>query len=488
MEYKWDDFEDEFDEGSKERGTEIFENECVTIVSRFNGFYVFQVSGTHDDYLTDLTLDKNNNIKRTFCTCPYYSSGHLCKHLYASYLELKDTLELEGEYEPTDEELRIIEADLDKLDDSLKDEVNDSNIKKTKLTKKDKTKFKDFATTYDIDTKEMTKFLNSFELSSDDLVELFMMIRKPNALQVFISFLDNNIDADFFKKIDLTKFPNSFSLKPLGPFLIKHSDMLACLSQESINQLFLKKRIPELNIRITLLFLSLTYGLKFSIKGFFEEPENRFTFFQDVFLIDYMKTKMTKEECLECFQNKINKVTLTRLETAFIYPYFSDGDKEYYKNFFKVNNYTLEDGYNGYYYSSSDFDNEYNYKLTVNRDFYNLVVNRPKKDMTVYNLRTMFYLRESLFASDDKDIYAKRFRQLALAMFRSQKPDYMKLYCCIRIIYEYADKIPLLKDLPAKASENDFSNLYICPAISDLYYKLSIKYSLDFSISSKEYK
>lgn len=487
MKYTWDGFEDEFDEGSKVRGTQIFEDDCVTLERKFDTFYVFQVSGTHGDYITHLVLDKNNNIKRTFCDCPYYASGHLCKHLYASYLELKETFELEGECEPTDEELRIIDAELDKADDSLNDEENDSNIKKTKLTKIDKTKFKDFATTYDIDTKEMTKFLNSFELSSDDLVELFMMIRKPNPLQVFVSYLDKNIDAEFFKKIDLTKFPNSFSLKPLGPFFVKHSDMLACLSQESLNQLFLKKRIPELNIRITLLFLSLTYGLKFSIKGFLEESENKFTFFQDIFLVDYMKTKMTKEECLECFQNRINKVTLTRLETAFIYPYFTDGDKEYYKNFFKAHNYTLEGGYNGYYYSS-DFDNEYNYKLTINRDFYNLVVNKPKKDMTVYNLRTMFYLRESLFTSDDKDIYAKRFRQLALAMFRSQKPDYMKLYCCLRIIYEYADKIQLLKDLPIKASENDFSNLYICPAISDLYHKLSIKYSLDFSISTKEYK
>ncbi len=487
MKYTWDGFEDEFDEGSKARGTQIFEDDCVTLERRFYNFYVFQVSGTHDDYITHLVLDKNNNIKKTFCDCPYYASGHLCKHLYASYLELKETFELEGECEPTDEELRIIDADLDKLDDSLKDEENDSNIKKTKLTKKDKTKFKDFATTYDIDTKEMTKFLNSFELSLDDLVELFMMIRKPNPLQVFVSYLDKNIDVEFFKKIDLTKFPNSFSFKPLGPFFVKHSDMLACLSQESLNQLFLKKRIPELNIRITLLFLSLTYGLKFSIKGFLEESENKFTFFQDIFLVDYMKAKMTKEECLECFQNRINKVTLTRLETAFIYPYFTDGDKEYYKNFFKVHNYTLEGGYNGYYYSS-DFDNEYNYKLTINRDFYNLVVNKPKKDMIVYNLRTMFYLRESLFTSDDKDIYAKRFRQLALAMFRSQKPDYIKLYCCIRIIYEYADKIQLLKDLPIKASESDFSNLYICPAISDLYHKLSIKYSLDFSISTKEYK
>lgn len=487
MKYTWDGFEDEFDEGSKARGTQIFEDDCVTLERRFYNFYVFQVSGTHDDYITHLVLDKNNNIKKIFCDCPYYASGHLCKHLYASYLELKETFELEGECEPTDEELRIIDADLDKLDDSLKDEENDSNIKKTKLTKKDKTKFKDFATTYDIDTKEMTKFLNSFELSLDDLVELFMMIRKPNPLQVFVSYLDKNIDVEFFKKIDLTKFPNSFSFKPLGPFFVKHSDMLACLSQESLNQLFLKKRIPELNIRITLLFLSLTYGLKFSIKGFLEESENKFTFFQDIFLVDYMKAKMTKEECLECFQNRINKVTLTRLETAFIYPYFTDGDKEYYKNFFKVHNYTLEGGYNGYYYSS-DFDNEYNYKLTINRDFYNLVVNKPKKDMIVYNLRTMFYLRESLFTSDDKDIYAKRFRQLALAMFRSQKPDYIKLYCCIRIIYEYADKIQLLKDLPIKASESDFSNLYICPAISDLYHKLSIKYSLDFSISTKEYK
>ncbi len=49
MKYTWDGFEDEFDEGSKTRGIQIFEDDCVTLERRFDNFYVFQVSGTHDD-------------------------------------------------------------------------------------------------------------------------------------------------------------------------------------------------------------------------------------------------------------------------------------------------------------------------------------------------------------------------------------------------------------------------------------------------------
>lgn len=487
MKYSLDDFDNDFDERSKERGIGIYEDEGVSFISGKDGYYIFTVDGTNDKYVTRIYLDDKNNVENYYCSCPYFSSGHLCKHLYASLLDLRENHELENKLDFDDkQESKVIEGEFKKIENSLPEIQNDSNLKKSKLTKKDINKFKEFATTYDIDSKEMIKFLNSFELSSEDLAQLFMMIRKPNPLQAFVSFLDNNIDIEFFKKIDLTKFPNSFSFKALGQFFIKHSDMLVNLSQESLEQLFLKRRIQELNVRITLLFLSLSYDLKFAIKGFLEEPENKFTFFQDVYLIDYMKTKMTKEECILCFQSRIDKVTLTRLEAAFIFQYFSDKDKDYYKNFFNVNSYSLEDGYS--YYYSSDYDNEYNSKLTINRSFYNLLINNSKSDLTVYNLRTMFYLRESLFTSENKEIYVKRFRQLALAMFRSQKPDYMKLYCCIRVIYEYADKIQSFKDLLTKASENDFSNLYICPAISDLYHKLSIKYSLNFNVSTKEYK
>ncbi len=106
----------------------------------------------------------------------------------------------------------------------MKDQITQNDISYFKKT---------YATVNNIDEKDMIDFLDSFELTSDQLVILFNMIRKPTPLEVFMSYLDNNLDIDFFKKVDLSVFPKSFSLKEFGHFLLSHTSLLPYLT---INQ------------------------------------------------------------------------------------------------------------------------------------------------------------------------------------------------------------------------------------------------------------
>lgn len=274
-------FIDEFDIKSAQKGKELYQKDAVYKIYNEGKTYHCLVKGISDTYKTIIKFDKKGDINSCYCSCPHFDRGYLCKHLYASLLALDDYLDSEKDSEIDNEQSNIIEAD---FKESENEDVleNQSNLEQSnlKLTKNAIASFKQFATDYSVDTDSMLSFLNSYNLTSSDLVTLFTMIKKAKPLEVFLTYLEKNINIDFFKNIDLSLFPSSYSLKPLAQFFINHPELLQYLSLNSLSQLFLKNKISSIDERITLLFLCLNYNAKGAIKAFFDEKENKLDFFK----------------------------------------------------------------------------------------------------------------------------------------------------------------------------------------------------------------
>lgn len=468
-----------FEENSVLRGIRLYQDDAITNVKKVGNAYVFDVEGITDDYKTSITFDKNKDkIKDYFCTCMHFDSGHLCKHLYASLLKLNDILD----FEEMNHDLFAKEnvSPINEEENSeIKDETNNDNKKiKTEISNKDLASFRIYCNSYDFNQNSMEKFLSQFDLSSHELATLFLMIRKPKPMEIFLNHFEDKLDSEFFKEIKLDLFPMSTPLKTLVTFLIKHSNMIQYLDDNSLIELFTRHRVAQDQDRITLFFLCLSLNQKRAINAFFLEPSNILNFFQSIAFVNYMKTSMTKEECLSELNTKIKNCKLSRIEAAFLYPYFDESTKILYDDFFKKHFSATDREY--YYISNFDYEREYLVGLPLNRAFYSLLKKQTTQDLTLYDLRVLYYLRESLFTGENKLIFAKRFRQLALALFRIKYIDNTKIYCCMSIILEYADDISIIKDLLNKATIyfSNVINYFDCsnPEILDLYSKIESKY------------
>ena len=468
-----------FEENSVLRGIRLYQDDAITNVKKVGNAYVFDVEGITDDYKTSITFDKNKDkIKDYFCTCMHFDSGHLCKHLYASLLKLNDILD----FEEMNHDLFAKEnvSPINEEENSeIKDETNNDNKKiKTEISNKDLASFRIYCNSYDFSQNSMEKFLSQFDLSSHELATLFLMIRKPKPMEIFLNHFEDKLDSEFFKEIKLDLFPMSTPLKTLVTFLIKHSNMIQYLDDNSLIELFTRHRVAQDQDRITLFFLCLSLNQKRAINAFFLEPSSILNFFQSIAFVNYMKTSMTKEECLSELNTKIKNCKLSRIEAAFLYPYFDESTKILYDDFFKKHFSATDREY--YYISNFDYEREYLVGLPLNRAFYSLLKKQTTQDLTLYDLRVLYYLRESLFTGENKLIFAKRFRQLALALFRIKYIDNTKIYCCMSIILEYADDISIIKDLLNKATIyfSNVINYFDCsnPEILDLYSKIESKY------------
>lgn len=468
-----------FEENSVLRGIRLYQDDAITNVKKVGNAYVFDVEGITDDYKTSITFDKNKDkIKDYFCTCMHFDSGHLCKHLYASLLKLNDILD----FEEMNHDLFVKEnvSPINEEENSeIKDETNNDNKKiKTEISNKDLASFRIYCNSYDFSQNSMEKFLSQFDLNSHELATLFLMTRKPKPMEIFLNHFEDKLDSEFFKEIKLDLFPMSTPLKTLVTFLIKHSNMIQYLDDNSLIELFTRHRVAQDQDRITLFFLCLSLNQKRAINAFFLEPSNILNFFQSIAFVNYMKTSMTKEECLSELNTKIKNCKLSRIEAAFLYPYFDESTKILYDDFFKKHFSATDREY--YYISNFDYEREYLVGLPLNRAFYSLLKKQTTQDLTLYDLRVLYYLRESLFTGENKLIFAKRFRQLALALFRIKYIDNTKIYCCMSIILEYADDISIIKDLLNKATIyfSNVINYFDCsnPEILDLYSKIESKY------------
>lgn len=492
MRYSFYDFRDAFDKKSRMRGVDLYELEAVTYTHCENNTYYFEVQGTSDDYDTEITLDEEDEVKTCHCNCPYYASGHLCKHLYASLLTLDHVLD-DVKVENSSLSFQqdgplIIDAQFTPSTPTIEEKKTDSNAK-TKLTSADLSLFKAFCNSSTTSSVYLSQILDKYNLSSENLASLFQMLRRPAPMAVFLSHYKDKIDADFVSKIDLTLFPTSTPLKEVSSFFIRNSNLLPYLSKESLGLLFVRGRVTEQADRVTLFFLSLQYNRKDAINAFFSDENNRLGFFRDIAFIEYMKSRMTKEERLSYLSVPIRKATLTRMETAYLYPDFTDDIKTNLDLFFRNHRSALDKSI--FYYSNSDYDNEYHLGLPINRDFYSLICRPSTKDMTQYDMRLLYYLRDIVFTGDDKLLYAKRFKQLATSMLRAKKHDYEKTYCFLSILLEYGDKIDMIKDVLEKVYETDYyknNSVNTMPEVLELYYKLKEKYSLGESIPVHEYK
>ncbi len=468
-----------FDENSILRGIDLYEKNAITSVKQYGNSYYFEIEGITDDYKVFITFDKNKNkIGDYYCSCKYFDSGHLCKHLYACLLTLNDILETDEIDQPSlmDEDT----SSKNKIEQAeIKDNSNNDDEKtKTEISNKDLASFRIYCNSYDFSQNSMEKFLSQFDLSSHKLATLFLMIRKPKPMEIFLNHFEDKLDSEFFKEIKLDLFPMSTPLKTLVTFLIKHSNMIQYLDDNSLIELFTRHRVAQDQDRVTLFFLCLSLNQKRAINAFFLEPSNNLNFFQSIAFVNYMKTNMTKEECLSELNTKIKNCKLSRIEAAFLYHYFDESTKKLYDDFFKKHFSATDREF--YYISNFDYEKEYLVGLPLNRAFYNLLKNQNTQDLTLYDLRVLYYLRESLFTGENKLIFAKRFRQLALALFRIKYIDNTKIYCCMSIILEYADDISIIKDLLNKATIylTNIINYFDCPnaEILNLYSKIESKY------------
>lgn len=468
-----------FEENSVLRGIGLYQDDAITNVKKVGNTYVFDVEGITDDYKTSITFDKNKDkIKDYYCTCMHFDSGHLCKHLYASLLKLNDILDFEEMNQSLFAEENVGSINKEEQSEII-DETNNDNIKiKTEISNKDLASFRIYCNSYDFSQNSMKNFLSQFDLSSHELATLFLMIRKPKPMEIFLNHFEDKLDSEFFKEIKLDLFPMSTPLKTLVTFLIKHSNMIQYLDDNSLIELFTRHRVAQDQDRVTLFFLCLSLNQKRAINAFFLEPSNILSFTQSVAFVNYMKASMTKEECLTELNTKIKNCKLSRIEVAFLYPYFDESTKNLYDDFFKKHFSATDREF--YYISNYDYEREYLVGLPLNRTFYSLLKKQTTQDLTLYDLRVLYYLRESLFTGENKLIFAKRFRQLALALFRIKYIDNTKIYCCMSIILEYADDISIIKDLLNKATTY-FTNVinYFDSSnaeILDLYSKIESKY------------
>lgn len=479
MDYKLEDFAVHFENNSILRGMDLYNSGAIKDVD-FNGNTIFfKVKGTTNNYETYISLDENNHITDYSCNCPHFLSGHLCKHLYASLLKLNNILESNAKsngLEPYKQENyeNKIKTKKSKIDDISK---------KSKFTKNDLDFFKSHCNLYDSKTNPtfMADFLDAYNFDLDDINKLFNLLRRANAMYDFLSYFESTSNIDFFKSLDLTSFPVSTNFKGILTFFIKHSNMLQYLPNESLFQLFTGNRVPQLSDRTTLFFLCLNLNQGRAIECFLRNPSNILSFFQDLTLLNYVKENMKTSDALQAFKYRIEHYTLTRMEAAYLYPLFNDKLKEKYDSFFKT---TFSAYIHSYYYvSNADYESEYQVGLPLNRDFYHLLVNQTTKTLTSYDLRVMYYLKDSLFNGENRLIFAKRFRQLAMSAFRSQRPDYIKIYCSLSILLEFGDKISTFDDLKYKAM-SCFSNMFgrysnMNIETYELFYELGKKYGLD---------
>lgn len=458
------------------RGLDLFNDGAVTKVKKNGYSYSFDVEGITDNYKTTISFNKNKQVQSCSCTCLHFASGNYCKHLYASLLKLNDIFEGKDEtllldYESTNTLKKKNNEPQEEKDD------NEIDLKKTKITKKDLDTYKMFCKKYDVDSDEMNNLLDKFDLDSRDLAKLFLMLRNKKSTEIFLEHYENKLDSVFFKEINLTLFPASTSFRELTSYLLKHSNMLQYLNYDSLKELFSHLKTPQLQNRVTLFFLCLNFNPKIAIKAFFEDSENVLNFFQSNSFLNYMKENMTKEEILDALNIKIKSKTLTRMETAFIYPYFDNKTIEEYDYFFNHN--FAAPMKNHSYYNYYDYENEYYYGYPLNRTFYSILKNKPTTNLTQYDLKILYYLRNQLFENDVNFVFSKRFKQLAQGLFRTKNPDFVKIYCCLSIILEYGDNNKIIKDLEDKAIMY-FSELYIsqsvyCAELYELFYKLNLK-------------
>ncbi len=471
-------FASQFETKSIIRGLELYQVNAVSEPLVRGNKYYFDVEGNSDDYEVEIFLNDSQEVEDVYCSCPHFNSGHLCKHIYASLLELSDVLDNEEEEEDETplytniDKPTIIEANSTSTIKPENENNDENSTKKKKLTNSALHDLKSYFHSYDVDEDSLTNFLSKFELSSKELVSLFQMIRKQRPLEIFLSYYKDKLDKEFFENIDLFSFPNSFPLKALASFLVEHSNMLEYLSDLSLAELLSKKRTPDLDVRTTLLFLCLSLKRFNAIKCYFAEQENHLVFTQDDYLIKYMKANLTKEQCLACFAPRIETFTLTRMEAAFIYPYLSSTTKSEYKNFFSHHDCANRN----YYYYNYD-KGEYQYGLPLDRNFFYLLDQQPTDELKLYDLKTMYYLRELIFTDENMPIFEKRFKQLAQTLFRSKSIDFKKIYCCLNIILEYKDKSKVINDLIVKANEClnstfESSHSHI-PQLFELYYKFN---------------
>ena len=115
-------FLEDFDDNSIEKGEELYNSDKVFTICKNKdlGVFTFSVKGNGDTYSTRINTE-DNKITNYYCSCPYFSRGYNCKHLYASALVMRDLL---------DEDDNVIDEET-----SSKEE---NNLKSNKIRLKDK--------------------------------------------------------------------------------------------------------------------------------------------------------------------------------------------------------------------------------------------------------------------------------------------------------------------------------------------------------------
>lgn len=462
---------------SMNRGIDLYEHGAVSNIKKINNSYFFDVKGLTGNYKVSISFDENNEVESCYCSCPHFGSGYLCKHIYACVLELNDILDADEDFSDLDSDEIIAINDKPHQFKNIEETNKDIKEKKTKIEGEDLDLFKYYCNSVEFTSNSMLHFLDRFDLKTQDLIKLFQMIKRSKPMEIFLKYYEKELNEDFFKNINLASFPKITQFNALVRFLFKHSNMIEYLNDNSFNELFTKVRVSQISDRVTLLFLCLNINQTRAIKSFLLEPTNNFTFFQEVAFLNYLKTNMTETEWLSVFETRIKNITLTSMQAGFIYPYLSEETIKRYNSFFANNYNALDDGFS--YYSSYEYEGEHPTGQPLNRHFYNLMVKQLALYPTDYDLKFLYFLRELLFTSENQQFFVKRFRTLALSLFRSKVIDSIKLYCCLTIILEYADKISSIKDLELRAFEY-VSKICNSPErpraeLYELFYKLALR-------------
>jgi hypothetical protein len=69
-----------FDPNGKIKGTELYNNNCISFVLKYNNIYYSKICAENDHYIVSID---NNNFN---CTC--YNNNTSCKHIYATLLSI----------------------------------------------------------------------------------------------------------------------------------------------------------------------------------------------------------------------------------------------------------------------------------------------------------------------------------------------------------------------------------------------------------------
>lgn len=465
---------------AKEFGRKLYdENKVYNVRGPINGVYGFHVYDDKD-YETKIMFDKNQNVTACYCTCTRSKNNtRLCRHLYASVLFLNDAM---------DDKTLFAESQKRTIDDFKSDvEVltpSESLSEKHHLSKLIIDSFKIFSSNYDVDPAQMTYFVTENCKSPYDYAYLFSLVRKTAPLQVFLDIFAKNPDPEIFKAMDLTLFPESMALNPIVLFFLEHSDMLPYLSESNLMVLFQNRKQNDYVNKSRFLMIALKYHLTYAIKAFFNESTNHLNFLQDKCVIEYLEKYEKQEVWLNCFKKRIESFALTRMEAAFLYPHFSDSQIEDYHEFFGKYHSALE--LRERYYFGFDPDEEYLRGYPMDRTFYKML-EKQNVDSVSYDLRAIYYLRDIVFTEKDNKKYVKRFRTLALALFRAKNPDFLKIICCLGVLYDYGDKIDDFHELVSKLKTKDFRDKFCVGELNNIYSKLEEKYHLNLKKNFIEY-